>query len=497
MPYNEVENNFNFWKEKGVKMNNIGIRSLGVYLPYYYMERSVAGSAWGSRAMPGKRSLMNSDEDSVTMAVEATLDTFRFVERKDIDGLFFASTTGPYAEKSHATLISSVLDLNKNVEVADFNSSLRSSTAALRTAVGQVKSGLSKNIIVTASDSRDAYPKSVSEQLYGDAAGSLVIGSENVFATIDAFYSVQEEIVDIWRNRDDQFVRSGEGRFILEEGYLASMKASVEGLLEENSLSLEDINTYVFATNGLKDSQKLAKSLKIDPSKLADDFISEVGIAGTAQTIIGLIGALEKSNPGDKILLASYGNGSDAILLTVTEEINKLKENDTLDKYLDSRVAFNDYGRFLSFKGIITPEPGDVFKIPTSAAQTWREQKTYLKLYGSKCNECGRTTFPISRVCPNCSTQDKFEEVNLTERITKLFTFSVDYLAGRSDDPIIVQSVVEDEEGTRVYMNMTDFDKDNISIDMELEFTFRKIHNQGNFVNYYWKVRPLRRKGNN
>ena len=29
---------------------------------------------------------------------------------------------------------------------------------------------------------------------------------------------------------------------------------------------------------------------------------------------------------------------------------------------------------------------------------------------------------------------------------------------------------------------------------MDVEFTFRKMHNLGNFPNYFWKVRPLRRE---
>lgn len=475
-------------------MSKIGLTAFGAYIPYNAIDRQVIGSAWGTRGAKGERSIANSDEDSITLAVSAALESLRFINSQDVGGLYFASTTGPYTEKSQATLISTVLDLKQNVEVADFGSSLRASTSALKAAYAQVKAGLANNVLVTAADVRNAYPKSVQEQSFGDAGASLTVGNKDVFATIDAVYSYQMEIVDMWRNSDDQFVRNAEGRFALEEGYLSSMSGAIKGLLEENNLSIEDISTFVLANTGYKDAAKLAKTLKIEPEKVADDYINSVGIAGTAQTFLGLVGALEKANEGDRILLVSYGNGADAILLTVTEEIEKVKQFNSIQKYLDNRNSFKDYGRFLSFRGLIEANPGDDFKIPSSTAQTWREQETYLKLYGSHCNHCGTHTFPQERICPSCLSVDDYTKSSLKENVVKLFTYSIDNLAGRSDDPVIVQSVVEDENKTRVYLNMTDFNKEDVAIDMELEFTFRKIHNQGNFVNYYWKVQPLRRK---
>lgn len=42
-------------------------------------------------------------------------------------------------------------------------------------------------------------------------------------------------------------------------------------------------------------------------------------------------------------------------------------------------------------------------------------------------------------------------------------------------------------------MLITDFREEDIRVGMKLEFTFRKMHNLGDFVNYYWKMRPVRR----
>ena len=60
---------------------------------------------------------------------------------------------------------------------------------------------------------------------------------------------------------------------------------------------------------------------------------------------------------------------------------------------------------------------------------------------------------------------------------------------------MIGQAVAEDRNGTRIYLLITDFQESDIAIGMPLEASFRKMHELGNFVNYYWKFRPVRKGG--
>lgn len=103
--------------------------------------------------------------------------------------------------------------------------------------------------------------------------------------------------------------------------------------------------------------------------------------------------------------------------------------------------------------------------------------------------------FPINRICYSCHSKDEFEEIRLYDREFRLFTYSIDRLAGRSDDPVIGQAVAEDREGTRIYLLITDFQESDIVIGMPLEASFRKMHELGDFVNYYWKFRLVRKGG--
>ena len=87
-----------------------GISGFGVYSPKYRMGRDVMARAWGPRFISGERAVANHDEDSLTMAVEAALNSLAGTDPRTVDGLIFASTTSPYLEKQASTLVATALD---------------------------------------------------------------------------------------------------------------------------------------------------------------------------------------------------------------------------------------------------------------------------------------------------------------------------------------------------------------------------------------------------
>ncbi len=477
-------------------MNKVGVTSVGAYIPYYYIDRGTIGKAWGTRGSKGVRSIANSDEDSVTMAVEAAADCFRYVGREKISALYFASTTAPYAEKSHAALISTACDLSSGIFAADFTCSLQSATSAFKAALDAAASNPDGGqILVTAADCRNAYPKSPAEQMLGDAGAALTVGSENVIATVEYFSSVINEINDVWRNDGDAVLSTTEQRFAIEEGYMAGMTKALKDILDKSGMRPSDITKAVLTTPGAGEYLKVAKKLGFAPEQLQDPLMAQIGDCGTAQPLLLLAAALETAKAGDIILLASYGSGSNAFILKVTDEVRKIQKVPTVGKYMDRRAEFKDYVRFLSFRGLLDPVHGEPYKIPASPAISWREQNTYLRLYAGICNKCKTGAFPTNRICYRCRSKDDYTESRRTEEITRIYSYSCDRLAGRSDDPLVIQVVADDKDNIRYYMNLTDFQEEEVKIGLEMEFTFRKIHNLAGFPNYYWKFRPVRKPG--
>ncbi len=69
--------------------------------------------------------LSNTFSPAESMDVEPDLDCITYIVLKTIDGLFFASTTPPYTEKSTASFFATVLDLRNENITEDFTNSLR------------------------------------------------------------------------------------------------------------------------------------------------------------------------------------------------------------------------------------------------------------------------------------------------------------------------------------------------------------------------------------
>lgn len=473
-----------------------GIISYGAYIPLWRLSRDAIAEAWGSASIGGERSVANNDEDTITMAVEAAVDCLNGIERENVDGLYFASTTSPYKEKECSTLVAAAADLKPEIITADYGNSLRAGTAALRAALDAVASGSAKSVLVTASDCRIGYPRSSYEQSFGDAAAALLIGNTTrPVVTVEGSYSISNELYDVWRLDKDTYVQSWEDRFIIEHGYTENMEKAISGLMKKQGLSPKDITKAILYAPTARAQQELARRLGFDvKTQIQDSLISNIGVSGCAHALLMLVAALEEAKPGDNLLLASYGSGSDAFLLQVTDEMEKIKGGRRGVKgFLNSKMSLPGYIRYLSYRGLLEPQPGEPFRLFPSATASWREHNWAIRMHGSKCKKCGLMIFPIERVCYNCRSKDNYEEVRLSDKKAKVFTYTLDMLAGRSDDPIVPQiEVLFDFADVRTYILMTDCDPQKVSIGMPVEMTFRRMYEGAGMYNYFWKCRPIR-----
>ncbi len=478
-------------------MRTVGISLVGGYVPYFRLDRGVIAQIWGRHSIGGERSVANNDEDSITMAVEAARNCLGGEGTEQVDALFFATTTAPYKEKMNSSLIATAVDLKREITTADFAHSLRAGTGALRAAFDSVKSGSLGNIVVVASDCRVGYPRSDQEQAFGDGAGAVVVSSENLLASFEGGYSICNEMMDVWRNPEDTFVRTWEGRFVLGEGYAKHMKEVVSGLLTKYGLAPKEISKAILPGPDLRSHGSLVKELGFDmETQVQDPLLASVGHCGSAHPLLMLVAALEEANPGDMLLLASYADGADAMLFKVTEEIKKGRNQRRVKEYLDEKSLLVSYARFLSYKGLVETVPGEPFRLMPSATASWRDRRGILRCHGSRCSACGKVTFPVQRVCYHCNAKDTFDETPISHLSGEVFTFTLDNLAGRSDDPVVIQTIAElGEEKVRFYGLMTDCDPSEVEVGMPISLTFRRIYEGAGMHNYFWKCRPVRRGG--
>jgi 3-hydroxy-3-methylglutaryl CoA synthase/uncharacterized OB-fold protein len=465
----------------------VGITSYGAYVPLFRLAREAI--AKGAR---GEKAICNFDEDSITMAVAAANDCLNRIDRGTIDGLYFATTTSPYKEKLGAAIVAMAADLRQDVITADFANSLKAGTSALISAIDAVKAGSAKKVMVAAADCRLGIPGSALEQNFADGAGALLIGDKDVAVTVEASYSVYSEILDVWRADGDTFVRSWEDRFSSTHGYLDTVSEAVSGLMRKTNLSPKDFAKVVFYSPDARRYVELARQLGFDDkTQLQDALFAVLGNTGTAFPLMLLIAALEEAKAGDRILLASYGNGSDAFVLKVTEQIEKIRNRRGVKGHLASKKVINDYRKYLIWRGLLPQEtiPGPIRFLSAPAA--WREREANFRLHGVKCQVCGTIQFPPQRVCTKCHAKDQFEPYRLSDKKAKIFTFAMDYVTPAPDLPTVT-TTIDFDGGGRMECYMTDREPEQVSCGLPVEMSFRKIIVKDGAHIYFWKSIPVR-----
>jgi 3-hydroxy-3-methylglutaryl CoA synthase len=475
-----------------------GIVSYGGHVPKLRLDHKLPAAAWGRHALGGERSVANNDEDSATMAVEAAANCLNGRSRQDVEALFFASTTAPYQEKMSSALIATALDLRREVVTTDYANSLRSGTSMLLSAMEAVRRGSFHSALITGADCRVAYPKSDFEQNFGDGAGALLLGRDNPVATLECSYSVNNEMMDVWRKREDTCVQTWETRFVLEQGYTAVLREAISGVMNKYEIQPDAVSRVIVPAPNSRAHGKLLASMGFDVETQAQDpLLSTVGFCGAAHPLMMLTAALESAGAGDLLLLAAYGDGADAMLFRVTDQIGGPAGRHPMSALIADKMMIPSYARFLSYQNLLEAQPAEAFRLLPSATVSWREQRSTIRCHASRCNQCGCTVFPVQRICYNCRSKDDFEEVRLSGRHGEIFTFTRDNLGGRSDDPVIVQTVAEMEGGIRFYGLMTDCDPDGLDLGTRVTLTFRKMHEGAGFHNYFWKLKPVQNGGDN
>lgn len=457
-----------------------GITSYGAYIPRYRLGKETAG--WG---LPVEKPVGNFDEDSLTMAVAAGIDCIEGSDRSAVDGLFFATTTSPYIEKQGASIVAAAVDLGRNILTNDITNSLRAGTLAMRSALDAIDAGSAKQVMVTVADCRMGAPGSEVEQVSGDGAGALLLGGNGVIAEVVGSYSVSDEMIDMWRAEGDMNVRTWEDRFVLETGYLKILPEAVSGLMQKLNLTPKDITKACYYGPNPRRHGEMARRLGLDPeTQVQDPLFGRMGNTGAAYSIMLLIAALEEAKPGDKILVASYGDGADAYLLEVTKEIEKFGPKRGIGRNLEAKRISKAVGvRGATMRGL---EGG-----PPSISARWREREEIDRLHGAKCLSCGLIQYPPQRICSKCHAKDQWETVRLADKKGKIFTFSLDYLMPGIDRPLAI-TIINFEGGGRGLFMMTDREIEDVACESPVEMSFRKLRSSGGVHNYYWKAIPER-----
>jgi 3-hydroxy-3-methylglutaryl CoA synthase len=368
----------------------------------------------------------------------------------------------------------------------DVTGTLRAGTTAMRTALDAVRSGSARAALVVAADTRPAEPSTSMEQLFGDAAAAVLITADAP-VTVIGEASVAEEFTGPWRRTGDHYVHSFDGK-IETESYARVVESAVTAALANAGISPDAVARFAAYAPDPRTYATTAK--RIGFAQVKERLFSTIGNTGAAHALVSLAGSLDDTAPGEHIVVASQGEGADALVLSVGAGIEHVRQAWSLQRALDAKRILPSYERYLRFRRLLPVDEEN--EPPSSTIRTWRDRAQAFALYGVRCSACGMVQFPANRACISCSALDQMERLRL-KRTGEVFTFTLDHLiAGEYLETPVPRAVVDLDGGGRIFVEVTDCEPSDVAVGMPVELTFRLMHEGAGFKNYYWKARPRR-----
>ncbi|MCB0976233.1 MAG: OB-fold domain-containing protein [Acidimicrobiales bacterium] len=463
-----------------------GIISHGAYLPHRRLDRATIAAVAGTGGGKGTRTVASYDEDTTTLGVEAARRALAATSVRP-GALWFSTVEPAYLDKTNATTIHAALRLDDDAIAADFGGAARSAVVALRAALA----GGSATLVVS-SGIRTGLPGSADESQGGDAGAALLVGDESdgpVIAELIGSGTATDEFLDRWRNPGDVRSRQWEEKFG-ETKYVPLAKAAVAAALADAGIEADRVDHLVVAGTHARAVKAAVRKLGIDGAKVADDLAGTVGNPGAAQFGMLLSATLDAASPGQVILALSLADGADALVFRTTDALAAHRTHDPIADQVGGGAPVA-YGKFLAWRGHLTPEPP---RRPEparpSASAAGRSEDWKFAFVGSRDRSTGALHLPPRRVSRDGGAVDDMEPAPMSDVSGTIVTYTIDKLV-YSPSPPVVFAMVDFDGGGRAPIELTDIDPSDARIGGRVQMTFRRLFTADGIHNYFWKARPL------
>jgi len=337
----------------------VGIIGYGAYVPRYRLPASEVNRIWrgGQGGVPVKeKSVPGLDEDVVTMSIEAARNALSRTEvlPADIRAVWVGSESHPYAVKPTSTIVAEAIGAVPNVQAGDWQFACKAGTEAMVAAIGLVGSKMANYAMAIGMDTAQGKPGDALEYTAAAGGAAYLLGpAEESIAIINCTYSFVTDTPDFWRRAYQKYPEHGQ-RFTGEPAYFKHVTEAGKLLMEASGTTAKDYTYAVFHQPNTKFPQRAASSLGFAPEQISDGLLAPlIGNTYAGAAIIGLTAILDIAQPGDRILMVSFGSGagSDAFSITVTEDILKRRGYAPSTQDYISRRTEIDYAVYSRMRG--------------------------------------------------------------------------------------------------------------------------------------------------
>ncbi|MEI8633241.1 hydroxymethylglutaryl-CoA synthase [Vibrio sp. PP-XX7] len=275
------------------------------------------------------RTVLQPDEDTITLATDAARQALDHTHDTIIpQAIYLGTCTNPYLSRSSAAIIAEMLGLPPHQFCADVQFAGKSGSSAMQICQALVSAGMADQALAIGSDTmnRHVAPGDLTESYAGAGAVAMLFGTERVIARLDATCSCCEDLADNIRPEGERYIRSGMtlGSDKNKVGIYRHMQQATDRLLQTMDATLADFDSVVFQQPTESVVGHMVSEMNLEEAQVAAGrYASTTGDIGSASPMFGLAATLDKAQPGQRILMVSYGfgAGSDALAFTVTDEI--------------------------------------------------------------------------------------------------------------------------------------------------------------------------------
>ncbi|MHC4469678.1 MAG: hydroxymethylglutaryl-CoA synthase [Planctomycetota bacterium] len=342
-----------------------GIIGYGAYIPRQRIKVEEIAKVWGADAPSYKRGLQLEqksvpapDQDVITMSVEATRNAIKRarIDPAEIGCIYIGSESHPYAVKPSGTVVAEAIGANPEIHCADYEFACKAGSEGMFVSFGLVTAGLVKYGIGIGADTSQGAPGDALEYSAAAGAAAFIFGSENVVAEVEETYSFMTDTPDFWRREYEHYPKHG-GRFTGEPAYFKHTLGCARGLMERAGVEPGDMDWAVFHQPNGKFPMRAGKMLGFTKEQMLPGWLSpRLGNTYSGASPMGLTSILDVAEPGQRILMVSYGSGagSDGFVYRVTDKIDEVRNLAPLTTdYLDKNQIYLDYGTYAKYRGKI------------------------------------------------------------------------------------------------------------------------------------------------
>jgi len=337
----------------------VGIVGYGAYVPRYRLPATEVARIWtgGHGGVPiTEKAVPALDEDVVTISIEVARNTLaraREVDPALIRAVWVGSESHPYAVKPTSTIVAEAIGAVPHTQAADWEFACKAGTEAFQAAMGFVGSGMARYAMAIGADTAQGRPGDALEYTAGAGGAAYLLGpAEESLAVIEGSFSYVTDTPDFWRRAHQRYPSHG-GRFTGQPAYFRHITEAARVLMEALDATPADYAYAVFHQPNLKFPRTVARRLGFTHEQTAPGLlVDEIGNTYAGSSLLGLTAILDQAQPGDRILLVSFGSGagSDAISLRATEAIKERQDRAPTTRDYIARRTEIDYATYVRYR---------------------------------------------------------------------------------------------------------------------------------------------------